>query len=525
MDEPKRNRIQRKYLKDTPAGRYYEEKEKPGTGERYDPIQQKYRKDAGWSFDKQGAVKAAPAPEKIRTRRPEPTAVPAKAEAPRPRAVPAPPGEGRKTPAPLYGGTGDTSGKQTVGTKMPDSKPASVLFPAVSSTKREAGATSILRELWGDDETDYPERISRLLKKPPEDRLAAAVPRGQKTETVERLFPAGDRTRLPERRSEGIGDRPGPGKPFPRREEEPERAQGRRAIRPLRASGRLQHEDMPLDQFSGIVPYAGEETPEVPSVPVQPPESGRTGSGSDGSEIRYFDNNGQRVWADMSTLQGIGVLPDGTYINTTGDADADTLYEIIRAEAAGEISAEEAIWEKAKLARQIAVNEYPEDMEEQNELYRDRLVAFLNRDISYFTETPDVTERMEEIMKTAEKAMGDYIFQQYLMEGAATDNEVSFFRRMVTDHGPYDIKYWPEFQAHSFFIFDGEIVSRDALGNILYGYLGKSRDFFNLTLKAFAGINQFGKTRTHLGTIGSFFDDERDQQRIIQGIKIFHRTH
>ena len=357
MEEPKRNRIQRKYLKDTPAGRYYEEKEKPGTGERYDPIQQKYRKNAGWSFDKQGAVKAAPAPEKIRTRRPEPTAVPAKAEAPRPMAVPAPSGEGRKTSAPLYGGTGDTSGKQTVGTKMPDSKPASVLFPAVSSTKREAGATSILRELWGDDETDYPERIIRLLKKPPEDRLASAVPRGQKTETVERLFPAGDRTRLPERRSEGIGDRPGPGKPFPRREEEPERAQGRREIRPLRASGRLQHEDMPLDQFSGVVPYAGGETPEVPSVPVQPPESGRTGSGSDGSEIRYFDNNGQRVWADMSTLQGIGVLPDGTYINTTGDADADTLYEIIRAEAAGEISAEEAIWEKAKLARQIAVNE------------------------------------------------------------------------------------------------------------------------------------------------------------------------
>ncbi len=33
MDEPKLNKIQKKHLRDTPAGRYYENKEKPGTGE------------------------------------------------------------------------------------------------------------------------------------------------------------------------------------------------------------------------------------------------------------------------------------------------------------------------------------------------------------------------------------------------------------------------------------------------------------------------------------------------------------
>ena len=36
---------------------------------------------------------------------------------------------------------------------------------------------------------------------------------------------------------------------------------------------------------------------------------------NDGDPIRYFDNNGQQVWTDMSTLQGIGVLPDGTLMN------------------------------------------------------------------------------------------------------------------------------------------------------------------------------------------------------------------
>ena len=73
MDEPKLNKIQKKHLRDTPAGRYYENREKPGTGERYNPIQQKYLKDAGWTFDKEGAVKTAPAPAKIQAHRPMPT--------------------------------------------------------------------------------------------------------------------------------------------------------------------------------------------------------------------------------------------------------------------------------------------------------------------------------------------------------------------------------------------------------------------------------------------------------------------
>ena len=110
------------------------------------------------------------------------------------------------------------------------------------------------------------------------------------------------------------------------------------------------------------------------------------------------------------------------------------------------------------------------------------------------------------------------------MEGVATDSELLYFKRMDTDHGPYDIKYWPEFQEHSFFIFDGEIVSRDALGNILYGYLGKSRNYFGLTLDAFAGINQVGKDGIDWRKNGSFFDDERDQERITQGIRVFQET-
>ena len=226
----------------------------------------------------------------------------------------------------------------------------------------------------------------------------------------------------------------------------------------------------------------------------------------------------------MSSLQGIGVLPDGTYINTTGDSDADVLYEILRAEAAGEISAEEANRKKAQLARQIAADKYPSDMKEQEALYRDRLTAFLNRDISYYTEIPDVTERLREIMRTAEKEMNDYTYYLGMMADATDDSSVMYFRRMVTDHGPYDIKYWPEFLSHSLFVFDGEIVSRDALGNILYGYLGKTQNFSDLSLRAFAGLNQMRKASLGeiISSFRSFGDDERDQERILQGIRIYN---
>ena len=91
----------------------------------------------------------------------------------------------------------------------------------------------------------------------------------------------------------------------------------------------------------------------------------------------------------------------------------------------------------------------------------------------------------------------------------------------MTTGGPYDIKSWPEFQKHSFFVFRGELVSRDALGNILAGYLSKKCGCQYLMLKIGAGENQL-KSRTAKGKwFWNFFDDPRDSKRVDEGISIY----
>ena len=366
-------------------------------------------------------------------------------------------------------------------------------------------------------------------------------PQDQRTETVERLFPAEDRFRLPERRSEGLG-RMEAGKPFPEQEEKPERAPGRERIRPMRASGRLQHEDMPPEQFSGVVPYdGGWEAEEVEMHPEMEAEAHKREvntnrvdlpeySSFDGSQTGnafsvlddkhvLFAQNGESVWADMTTIQGIGVLSDGTLI-TGRDTDpfAEQLYEVIRAETAGEISKDQAKTEKMRIAWSIAVKEHPWDDVARQETYNSRISAFLPRDLSYY-EIPDVTGRMESLMESASTEINNHL-------GESTSNQkwfnkVRYFRSLVKNGGPYDIKLWPEFQAHSLFIYNGEVVSRDALGNILYGYLGKTCDLSDTFLCFAAGVNQDFRSTSDVGWVTTWFDDPRDNKRILEGIEIY----
>ena len=292
----------------------------------------------------------------------------------------------------------------------------------------------------------------------------------------------------------------------------------------MRASGRLQHEDMPPEQFSGVVPYDGGETPETPEVPQTTPEGGQAENNSSGSDIRYFDNNGQRVWADMSTLQGIGVLPDGTYINTTGDAYADTLYEIIRAEAAGEISTEEARWRKTALARKIAENEVPKGGMKREKAFKRYLAVFSARTIDYY-QIPDYTKQVDLYMRWAESVC----IQMLQDDGLSADEESlqknKLFAFLVMPGGPFDLKELPIFQAHSLFIYNGEIVSRDMFGNYLYGYLGKVLGYDDDTLQKMAGSVQKATGTSDENWEGTDGDDPRDRERIQQGIQWYIKTH
>ena len=242
-------------------------------------------------------------------------------------------------------------------------------------------------------------------------------------------------------------------------------------------------------------------------------------------DIRVFRNGDQTVWADMSTLQGIGVLPDGTYINTTEDEYADTLYEIIRAEHDGEISAKEAYRRKEALAQTIADRKYPSDPEKRKEYYYDRLSVFASRDIHYY-DIPDITGWLDLQMKTAEYEVPELISQPYFtINNKPIRIELASFKDLFTDGGKYDLKEWPEVKSYSLFIYNGEIVSRDALANILYGYVGKACGISEYLLKIGAGANQIKKSGINFDTIRSFGDDRRDLDRIEQGFELYLQKH
>lgn len=80
-------------------------------------------------------------------------------------------------------------------------------------------------------------------------------------------------------------------------------------------------------------------------------------------------------------------------------------------------------------------------------------------------------------------------------------------------------------RAGVLYVFDGEIVSRDALGNILYGYLGKVCGLNGLELAGGAGLNQISSGNSNPLWFWTLFDDPRDSSRIREGIQLYRSRH
>lgn len=74
---------------------------------------------------------------------------------------------------------------------------------------------------------------------------------------------------------------------------------------------------------------------------------------------------------------------------------------------------------------------------------------------------------------------------------------------------------------NSAYIFDGEIVSQDALGNINYGFFGSYCNFPQSVLMAGAGYAQWQSRTWEWGFAATLFDDPRDTYRVMQGIEIY----
>ena len=88
-----------------------------------------------------------------------------------------------------------------------------------------------------------------------------------------------------------------------------------------------------------------------------------------------------------------------------------------------------------------------------------------------------------------------------------------------------DLKNQPEWQR-SAYIYNGELVSQDALGNINYGYFGTFCNFPKIVLIAAGGFAQYRSSgNVNLEFWYSLNDDPRDTFRVLQGIDIYDLWH
>ena len=109
-----------------------------------------------------------------------------------------------------------------------------------------------------------------------------------------------------------------------------------------------------------------------------------------------------------------------------------------------------------------------------------------------------------------------------------TPGKLYVFYNLVHNGGECDLKN--QGFNRSSYIFDGRVVRGDALGNILYGYVGKAFGFSDQLLLRAAGFAQSraGTNRPEWGHwYGSepYGDDPIDQSNIKKGFSCYRKEH
>ena len=95
------------------------------------------------------------------------------------------------------------------------------------------------------------------------------------------------------------------------------------------------------------------------------------------------------------------------------------------------------------------------------------------------------------------------------------------FIKKFKNGGEYDLKLREPLKDHALFVYNGEIVSRDAFANILYGYIMKKAGYSDLESQRIAGAYQKRSGTSSSEWKDTFWDDRRDNQRIREGISMY----
>lgn len=214
--------------------------------------------------------------------------------------------------------------------------------------------------------------------------------------------------------------------------------------------------------------------------------------------------DGKKYRINMASFGAVVIMPDGNYLVPELVSDVDKQMLAIMKERDSLTEGDQRIDELNEKLQGLY------DSADENERH-----VYWKKPYSFYFFGGDVTERLTEYMKNScsnYAEMHDLYWAENLSE----------FYRLVRNRGEMDLKNQSEWQ-NSAFIFDGEIVSQDALGNINYGYFGKHCNFPDLVLIAAGGAAQVLAGTSNVENWQVFFDDPRDSYRVMQGIEIYEK--
>ena len=216
---------------------------------------------------------------------------------------------------------------------------------------------------------------------------------------------------------------------------------------------------------------------------------------------------GNSYWINKNTFQVVAIGPDGNFIvpEVVSPQDAH-LLELMKLRDSLPINSNE------RRAIEIEIPKYRFEYKDKIEFNVDYRLPY-----DFYILGDDVTSKLDQYMRQTEVDYA-YMHKRYWLENLLE------FKNLVGNGCEMDLKNQPEWH-HSAFIYNGEVIAQDALGNINYGYFGTYCNFPQSVLMAAAGFAQLIAGTHDWAYWTTFLDDPRDSYRIIQGIDIYEQWH
>ncbi|MGG0369807.1 polymorphic toxin type 44 domain-containing protein [Priestia endophytica] len=129
----------------------------------------------------------------------------------------------------------------------------------------------------------------------------------------------------------------------------------------------------------------------------------------------------------------------------------------------------------------------------------------------------DVTTSYSKILAENALDMAYYAYRERELSSTYPIATGQYFASKVKTGGPWDYKR----KYTGSYIYRGNNVKGEDLGNIHYGYVGSAAGFSVTTLKSAAGAYQIKSSTAKVKWYSTYFDDPNDQKWISYGITMW----